>query len=280
MRVNPGELNQVLVNLVINARDAIDGRGMIDIHLHRVKDERGVCAASHAPFSGDFLALDVSDNGNGIPSSAMPHLFEPFFTTKGVGQGTGLGLSMVHGILRRAEGYVTVSSEPGSGTRFRLLFPLANAGRDVRPPTAPTPANEPGGSGQWVWVLDDQPALGRFLAEWLAEEGYQVQTFDTPQRLLLALESPEAQLDALITDQSMPDMTGLELAAQLQRQRPGLPVFLYTGVSENIDPVASRAAGVRQVFAKPVDTEELGRALSLALAAETQLTSPFQSITT
>ena len=268
VRVNPGELNQVLVNLVINARDAIEGRGKIDIHLHRLTNEHGVCAASHVPFAGDFVALDVSDSGSGIPPLAMPHLFEPFFTTKGVGQGTGLGLPMVHGILRRAGGFVTVDSTPGTGSRFRLLFPLVDAAPDPQPATAPSPAATRGGAGQCVWVLDDQPAVGRFLGEWLAGEGYRVQTFDTPQRLIEALELPGAEVHALVTDQSMPDMTGLELAAQLQRQRPGLPVFLYTGVADSIDLAHSRAVGVRQVFAKPVDTAALGHALSLALAPE------------
>lgn len=266
--VSPGELNQVLVNLVINARDAIEGRGKIDIHLHRVAGESGVCAASHAPFAGDFLALDVSDSGSGIPPAAMPHLFEPFFTTKGVGKGTGLGLPMVHGILRRAGGFVTVTSAPGHGTRFRLLFPPVTTAPAPRPAPAQAPSGQPG-AGQWVWVLDDQPAVGRFLAEWLAGEGYRVQTFDTPQRLLGALHTPGAQVHALVTDQSMPGMTGLELATQLQRLRPGLPVFLCSGFADGIDPAASRAAGVRQVFAKPVDTDALRGALSQALGTGT-----------
>ena len=266
VRINPGELNQVLVNLVINARDAIEGRGTIDIHLHRLANEHGICAASHMPFAGEFMALDVTDSGSGIPQSAVAHLFEPFFTTKGVGQGTGLGLPMVHGIVRRARGFITVHSDPGSGSRFRLLFPFVNAAPDPSPIRVLPPAIGHSGTGQWVWVLDDQPAVGRFLAEWLAGEGYRVQTFDTPQRLLDALESPGAELHALVTDQSMPEMTGLELAAQLQKQRPGLPVFLYTGVADTIDPTLVRANGVRQVFAKPVDTDALGRALSLALA--------------
>ncbi|NUT61397.1 Tar ligand binding domain-containing protein [Herbaspirillum sp. C9C3] len=126
IKMDPGELNQVLVNLIINARDAIEGQGRIDMILHRVEITNQVCALAQQRFSGMYLALEVRDTGRGILSQHMSRLFDPFFTTKDIGKGTGLGLSMVHGIMSRIGGHVLVRSTPGKGSCFQLLFPFGN----------------------------------------------------------------------------------------------------------------------------------------------------------
>ena len=134
--IDPGELGQVLVNLIINARDAIVGQGLIEVHQRRVDVVGQTCAASHSSVSGSFAAIEVTDTGSGIAAQDLPRLFDPFFTTKDVGKGTGLGLSMVQGILRRSNGYVLVDSELGQGSQFQLLFPIATAPAKV-PTLAP-----------------------------------------------------------------------------------------------------------------------------------------------
>ncbi len=262
VRIHPGELNQVLVNLILNARDAIGQQGHIDLRLHRMElTEPLLCAASHEHFVGRFLALDVSDTGSGIPPADLPRLFEPFFTTKGVGKGTGLGLPMVQGILRRAGAFVTVQSAVGEGTRFRLHFPLPDA--PVTTPAEPRPAPaRASGAGRLIWVLDDQPAVGRYLHELLTGEGYQVAAFDTPQRLLAAFVSQGHSVAALITDLTMPGMDGLTLAEQVHRRRPDLPVFLCTGNGDGLNAPELTARGIRQVFLKPLDNNALLQALA------------------
>jgi PAS domain S-box-containing protein len=268
VRIHPGELNQVLVNLILNARDAIGQHGHIGIRLHRSElTEPVLCAACHDHFAGRFLTLDVSDSGSGIPSADLPRLFEPFFTTKGVGKGTGLGLPMVQGILRRAGAFVTVQSEVGKGTRFRLYFPLPEAPLTTAAEPVLAPARA-AGAGRLVWVLDDQPAVGRYLQELLTGEGYQVAVFDTPQRLLDAFAIQGHSVAALITDLTMPGIDGLALAEQVHRRQPALPIFLCTGNSDGLDAAELDARGIRQLFRKPLTNDTLLQALADAWLAQ------------
>ncbi|MFC7408122.1 response regulator [Hydrogenophaga atypica] len=168
---------------------------------------------------------------------------------------------MVQGILRRAGAYVSVQSHEGGGTCFRLYFPLVTA---ALPPcaAAPVPPVRAGGAGQLVWVLDDQPAVGRYLHELLVGEGYRVAVFDTPQRLLEALPGQGHGVAALLTDLTMPGMDGLALAGQVHRRLPALPIFLCTGHGEGLDAADLAARGIRQVFRKPLDNRALLRALA------------------
>ena len=263
IRINRGELHQVLVNLLINARDAVGERGHITVRVHRMTVAGQECTATRRRFSGDFLAVDVSDSGQGIPAHILPRLFEPFFTTKPVGQGTGLGLPMVMGIVSRAGGYVDVASTEGSGSRFRLLFPLSGALLE-RPVSAPTTLPQAGG-GQCVWVLDDEVAVSRYLQELLAGEGYQVRGFEDPEQLRQAFDAEPSSLQALITDQTMRAMSGIELAAHVHRVRPGLPILLCSGHADAMDAQALRALGICQRLTKPLQAEQVLEALAQAL---------------
>lgn len=263
--MDPGELNQVLVNLIINARDAIDEHGVIELHLHTVELDGQICAISQQRLSGHYLALDVCDDGSGIAPEHLPRLFDPFFTTKDVGKGTGLGLSVVHGILRRAGAHVVVESMPGQGSRFRLLF------SPTTPPTAAPPATAeasfiPAGCGQQVWVVDDEPSVASFLKELLVEWGYRVRTFSDPAEALTTLEAAPDQIDLLITDQTMPGLDGLQLAQLARHFKPGLPVILCTGISDSIDVQLARRVGIRHIFNKPLPVHELVQALADELA--------------
>jgi len=264
IRMDPGELNQVLVNLLINARDAIEGQGLIDIHLHRVEVNGEICSASQQRVTGPYLALEVSDTGGGIAPEHMLRLFDPFFTTKDVGKGTGLGLSMVQGILRRSDGHVLVSSETGKGSRFQLLLPLATlAEASLAKPDEG--GDLPAGTGQRIWVLDDEPALAHYLGELFEDAGYGVRVFNEPRVALAAFEAAPDSLDLLLTDQTMPGMSGLALAQTVHARRPDLPIILCTGYSEAIDATTLAQHGIRQLFGKPVQAHNLLKALAQVL---------------
>ena len=260
--IDPAQLENALLNVAINARDAIEGQGLIDIHLHRVDVGGEICAASQQRVTGSYLALEVSDSGCGIAPEHMSRLFDPFFTTKDVGKGTGLGLSMVQGILRRSGGHVLVRSEPGKGSRFQLLFPLA----DTKQAPAASPDDQgdeaPKGTGQLVWVLDDEPAVAHYLGELFEDAGYRVRIFHEPRSVLAAFEAAPDSLDLLVTDQTMPGMSGLALAQTLHGQRADLPILLCTGHSEAIDVATLAPHGVRQLFGKPVQAKALLTAMA------------------
>lgn len=259
--MDAGELNQILVNLVINARDAIDVHGKIDIHTHRVQINGQICAACQQRFSGNYLAIEVSDTGSGIPQENMSRLFDPFYTTKEIGKGTGLGLSVVQGILRRSNGHAVIESELGSGSRFQLLFPIAapaEASSNLQPST-PKPKF---GLGQRIWIVDDEPAVARFLGELLEDWGYIVKLFNDPTEALSAFDMQKNDVDLLITDQTMPGLSGVALARQLHRLRPDLPIILCTGYSDEIDQSGFLRQGIRRYFTKPMSATELLKAVA------------------
>jgi len=267
IRMDAGELNQVLINLIINARDAIDGHGMIDIRLHRVEIKGQICASCLQRLSGTYLAIEVSDNGCGIAAEHLSRLFDPFFTTKDVGKGTGLGLSMVQGILRRSDGHVVVESQPGRGSRFRLLFPIALPA-EVSLAGEQSTLKVQSGMGQHIWVVDDEPAVVRYLGELLEDWGYRVRLFNGPAEVLAAFEIEKNDVDLLITDQTMPGLSGVALAQRLRSVRPNLPIILCTGYSDGVDRSEVLRHGICRYFTKPVPAHELLKALAEELESK------------
>lgn len=265
--MDAGELNQILINLIINARDAIGGYGVIGIRLHRVEVNGKLCAVSHQRLSGAYLALEVTDNGSGIAPEHVPRLFDPFFTTKDVGKGTGLGLSMVQGILLRTGGRLVVESQPGHGSLFQLLFPITSA---MLPANASLLEEDAflRGSGQHICVVDDEPAVTRYLGELLEGQGYRVTQFGSPAEVLAAIERGHQTCDVLIADQTMPGVSGTELAARLHALHPDLPVVLCSGHSSAIAPAELLRAGIRHSFNKPVPPQKLLKALATELGSK------------
>jgi PAS domain S-box-containing protein len=261
IHIDPGELSQILVNLVINARDAIGEHGTIDLLAHRTTVNNEMCAASQVLVSGTFVAVEVRDNGQGIAKEHISRLFDPFFTTKDVGKGTGLGLSMVQGILRRSNAYAIVKSTPGRGSSFKLLFPIVSAHVSATPEPE-TRAVLPLVSGRRIWVLDDEPAVARYLSELLESWGYQVRLFNHPKLLLTAFETESSEADLVITDQTMPGMTGLFLAQRLLAIKPGLPIILCSGYTDARNFTEAQREGVRRCLMKPINPKELREALA------------------
>ncbi|MFI5365423.1 MAG: PAS domain S-box protein [Candidatus Binatia bacterium] len=255
---DPTQIHQVLMNLCTNAWHALEGHpGRIDIHLDGVTLDAEAADAVATLRPGRFARLSVTDTGKGMNADTVERIFDPFFTTKPVGQGTGLGLSVVHGIMKAHDGAVTVASQPGSGTTFHLYFPAAAA---PQPPAAPEPiAVEPvpAAGVQHVLYLDDEESLVFLVTRTLERLGYRVSGYTQAEAALAAVRADPTQFDLVVTDLNMPGISGLEVARELSRLRPELPVVLASGyITEELRAHALQA-GVRQLIYKPNTVEEL-----------------------
>ena len=251
--VDPTDLQQVLVNLVANSRDALGESGEITVGVEPVLLNEHYCASCHQRIEGSFLGLAVEDTGGGIAPTAVERIFDPFYTTKEVGAGTGIGLSVVDGIVHRYGGHVLVDSVVGHGTRIEILLPI---------PPEPTPARASEGDAAvtavapGVMVVDDEVWVGQFLRELLEEEGYAVTVFTTGRAALDGL-STAGGCGLVITDLSLPDMSGLELARAIHSRVPTLPVALCTGAGELPAQQELQAVGIAQVLPKPIPMSDL-----------------------
>ncbi len=271
VRVDPLQLEQVLLNLCINARDAIEGAGTVTVAVRPLQAHGLACASCSGAVSGECVELCVEDTGHGMTREVVERIFEPFFSTKADDKGTGMGLAMVHGIVHEHGGHVLVETEPGRGTRFRVLWPAEASS----PEEATTGAAQSSGTaGQprpalegTVLVVDDEVAVGEFMRELLETRGLTATFVPGPQAALELVKTAPGCFDAVITDQSMPRMTGVQLALALQAVRADLPVILYSGYGEGLDQPALKAAGIRTVLRKPVDPHALEVALATVLAA-------------
>jgi PAS domain S-box-containing protein len=257
--VDTVQLEQVLMNLAINARDAMRSSGEIRITVRRAEPVKAVCASCRANIAGDLVELAVADNGSGIRPEVQERMFEPFFTTKEVGRGSGMGLSSVHGIVHEHGGHIVVESEPGNGATFRVLLPALQMrhGVPAHSPQSTTGRRLPSATlAGRVAVVDDEASVACFMQDLLAHWGLAVTTFANAREALGALDT-SAAFDLVITDQTMPGMTGLEFARAARALRPGLQVVLYTGYGETIAPAEIERAGIVALVRKPVVPSEL-----------------------
>jgi CheY-like chemotaxis protein len=260
--LDPVQLDQVLLNLAINARDAVSGPGVLQIAVRGAPRLATVCASCRQRFEGDFVELAVSDTGPGIAPAVLERMFEPFYTTKAVGRGSGMGLATVHGIVHEHRGHIVVERADPRGSRFRILLPPLADDATV-PPPAPQAALLPPETGARrplkgrILVVDDEAPLAEFMRELLQGWGVEATAITNPRRALQAFRADAHAFDLVITDLAMPGSTGFGLARELLAVRPGLPVILYTG---HIDPIAEReleAAGIRALLPKPVEPDRL-----------------------
>jgi PAS domain S-box-containing protein len=262
--VDPVQLQQVLLNLGINARDAIGNTGRIRFGVQQGTRASHVCASCGQSFSGTFHRLWVADSGPGIAPEQRARIFEPFFSTKAPGRGTGMGLATVHRIVHDHGGHLLVESDHGA--RFEVLLP-AEHGATAASPTSEAAAPTPRGAllrGRVLLVDDEESVLG-FMHELLRSWGLDVVAMrQAPAaRDLLAADGPE--FDLLITDQTMPELSGADLAHAAQSSRPKLPVLLYSGHADLIDVKALKQAGIRRVLRKPLEPAELHSAIDECL---------------
>ncbi|MBX9793659.1 MAG: response regulator, partial [Burkholderiaceae bacterium] len=261
---DPTQVFEAVMNLCTNAMQAMPqgGRLVVSTACHVVRDAETVSHGRIEP--GDYLALSVSDDGDGIATDVMDHLFEPFFTTRREHAGTGLGLAVVHGVVAEFGGAIDVQSTPGHGARFTLYLPVSHAERAA----APSHTEEaPAGRGQTLLVVDDDPALVELAEELLAELGYEPIGYTDPQAALDALRSEPGRYDALLTDEVMPTMTGTQLTEALRAFAPQLPVLLVSGYGGPQLAARAAAVGVTRVLAKPLQRAELAQALDQLLQA-------------
>jgi two-component system cell cycle sensor histidine kinase/response regulator CckA len=250
----------VLLNLAINARDAMGGAGRVALAL-RGAQARALCASCRKGFAGEYVELALSDSGPGIAPAVLERMFEPFFTTKEVGRGVGMGLATVHGIVHEHGGHIVVETGSG-GTCFRLFWPALPGEAAAAPRREPQSRTAKKALQGRVLVVDDESSVGEFMRELLETWGLQAATVATPARAREAA----ADYDLVITDQTMPGTTGFELARELIARRPGLPVILYTGHSDRITQRDVEAAGIRALLHKPVEPDQLYALLETHLA--------------
>jgi PAS domain S-box-containing protein len=243
--VDVTEFETALVNLVINARDAMPGGGVITVSVRND-------TLSDANHAGDYVAISVEDTGVGIAPDLVSRIFDPFFTTKPVGKGTGLGLSQVHGFAHQADGTVKVTSEIGKGTRITILLPR----KDVTPPAEATRAAAAGGSGT-VLLVDDNPDVAAVSTSLLEQLGYTVRRVADAEAALTEIERDG--IDLVFSDIVMPGkMDGLALARHLKAHRPGLPILLATGYSD----AAANVLGDFPILRKPYEIHQLSEAIA------------------
>ncbi len=259
LRGDPTQVFEAVMNLCTNAMQAMPGGGMLSVQLDRLH----VAAArvlSHSPLgAGDYVALTVSDEGGGITPEVMDHLFEPFFTTRGAQSGTGLGLAVVHGVVSELGGAIDVRSTPGHGARFTLYFPECADATDSAAPAAPI---SPGGAGQALLVVDDDPTLVALAEELLRGLGYDPVGYSDSTLALRALRDDPRRFAAVITDELMPVLSGTELTEAIRQFAPQLPVLLISGYGGALLASRAAAAGVNRVLAKPLQRAELARELA------------------
>jgi CheY-like chemotaxis protein len=215
---------------------------------------------------GDYARLTVSDTGHGIPRDILDRVFDPFFTTKKPGEGTGMGLSVVHGIVRKYRGEVKVKSAPGEGAAFEVYLPLSAAPHLAAEEEA---GGEAAGRGRILYV-DDEESLAEIGAELLASLGFQVTSETDSRKALARFRADPGAFDVVVTDQTMPGLSGADLAREMLDIRPDLPVILVTGFSESLSKERVKAMGIRDFLLKPVLRKDLAQAVSRAMGTEAE----------
>jgi CheY-like chemotaxis protein len=258
------QIHQIVMNLAANAAAAIgSGPGKLRVACVAVTLDEESAGAHPDLRPGRWVRLDVEDSGCGIPHGMLDRIFDPFFTTKGPGEGTGLGLSVVHGIVKTHEGAALVESEPGKGTVFHIYFPALEI-RELSPPRASRATA--GGRGEHVLYVDDEPALVELLKAQLEMLGYRVTACDSSVQALETFKASPLDFDVLITDLTMPGMSGAELAERILKLRPDLPIVVATGYGHVMGEERARALGLRRILNKPFSMSVLDEAIQEALA--------------
>jgi len=255
IKADSGQLGQILMNLAVNARDAMPNGGRLVIETANVELDAAVPGPQRMP-PGSYVMLAVTDTGCGMDEATKAHIFEPFFTTKEPGKGTGLGLSTVYGIVKQSGGFIWVCSELGSGTTFKIYLPRAVEQQATAPvaESVASPAASAGGAEN-VLVVEDEPALREAMCAYLESRGYKIHAAaNAGAALRLCSEHPD--IAVLVTDLVMPGMGGAELARAVESQLPGLPVIYISGYTENtVD--ASQFLACGTLLQKPFRLQDL-----------------------
>ncbi len=253
---DPTQIHQVLMNLCANAKHAMrETGGVLEVALEEVPLNPEIAIAQSEAGADLYLKLTVADSGEGMPPEVREKIFDPFFTTKGKEEGTGLGLAVVHGVVKSCGGFITVSSMEGKGTIFNVFFPVIQA-REEAPAELKGPI--PAGS-ECVLLVDDEKILADIGQQMLERHGYQVVSRTSSIEALELFKAKPDHFDLVITDMTMPNMSGLELASEIIVLRPQMPIILCTGFSEGITPARAKAIGIKAFMMKPLALDDLLR---------------------
>jgi len=267
IEADPTQIHQVLMNLCMNASQAMgDQGGVLEVSLEKIDLDEGRSPSTLGLEPGPYLRLRVSDTGHGIPPEVLPRIFDPYFTTKEVGKGTGLGLAVVHGILKSYGGGISVSSEVGKGSSFGVYFPRIEAPSPTLEAVQAEPL--PPGRKERVLFVDDEQAIveiGQKILEYL---GYEAVVRTSSLEALELFRAKPYQFDLVITDMTMPNMTGAGLAHEILGIRPGMPIILCTGFSEQMSGEKAKGLGIREFVMKPLVVMDLAKAMRRALDSE------------
>jgi CheY-like chemotaxis protein len=264
-RCDPNQLESALLNLAINARDAMPAGGKLVIETSNIYMDRSYAAERGDVSPGEYVCVSVSDDGTGMSRDVMEHAFEPFYTTKAIGQGTGLGLSMVYGFARQSEGCTSIHSELGRGTRVELYLPRSDEAPAAEAPLAkPLEHATPARDGEAVLVVEDEPVVRGLIVELISDLGYRaIEAVDGPTGVQ-ALRS-DRRIDLLVTDLGLPGRNGREVAEAGRAARPGLKILFMTGYAEN----AAMASGFLEegmtMITKPFAMETLAARVRVML---------------
>jgi nitrogen-specific signal transduction histidine kinase/FixJ family two-component response regulator len=265
IRADEGGLDQILMNLVLNSRDAMPDGGIVEISVEQVALRESDVARNPEARAGKFACMSVTDHGSGMSPQIISRIFDPFFTTKDVGKGTGLGLSTIHGIVKQHEGWVEVTSEIGKGSTFKIFLPCCEAA-----PARKTPAEKPTalaeGKGEVILVVEDEVSVRELACMALRKRGYKViQAANGPEAIKVWEKNP-GPVDLLLTDMVMPSgMTGGELAKNLMERNPQLKIIYTSGYSPEILKQDSLLAQGINFLPKPYDLPALLKAVRLCL---------------
>lgn len=264
VRMDPAQLDQILVNLCLNARDAIAGGGAITLAAANCTVTEATDYAGLAVDPGDYTRISVQDTGSGIAPEVLPHIFDPFFTTKAVGKGTGLGLAAVDGIVRQNGGFIQVVSQPGAGATFLVYLKSLRETATV----TPEPARRllPHGRGETVLLVEDEPVVLQMAAEALASLGYTVIAASTPSEAIDLIEQHTGAIDLLLTDVIMPEMNGAELAERIAALQPGVRQLFLSGYPADVVQQRMSLATDVHFLQKPFSLQSLALEVQAALA--------------
>lgn len=255
--MEPVKLQQLLLNICINAKDAMNGSGKIAISLKHSDTITAECSSCHKQVHGDWVEITISDTGSGIKQNDLARIFNPFFTTKDVGKGTGMGLAVVGSIVESFNGHIIVKTKLGEGTSIRLLFPPATD----KPTSEPTTKTQLDprvkiGNEKSILIIDDEPDLAEIMSDILSSHGYQCTTqTSSSDALTLYLATPDA-FDLIITDQTMPELTGTEMITKIRDKHPAQAAIVASGYSDKVDRTTAQDHNISYIQ-KPVDTNAL-----------------------
>ncbi len=266
VKMDPSQVDQILANLCVNARDAIAGVGTLVIETGNAIFDEAYCESHPNVHPGDYVMFAVSDDGQGMSGETMAQIFEPFFTTKGVGEGTGLGLATVYGIVKQNNGFINVYSEPGQGTSFKIYLPRY-AGEDQKSATSLPTIPLPGGN-EVLLLVEDELAILNLVKRMLQKIGYRVLIAKNAREAVELAEEFSGDIDLLITDVVMPEMNGRDLSYRLQEIQPELKTLFMSGYTANI--IAHHGIVDERVnfIQKPFSMEDLAGKVRKALVRE------------